>query len=304
MNTDEPKNPLIIAQEAKKTQSRLLTFNILGAFPAIYFLFQSPDNLVVWSLGVLSWGYYFVMRRNAKKIPYFQELGELVALREKAVQLDYQVRWREINWQKEMRLLTEKVSNLEKGWGLRMEFAWDVDADLYELYLDGKPAPCGFIQDAKAVFSDNTNEQTFAVGSTSTTVYNSAKNNRILNSTTSTTNQMLTTQTGTASVQIEGPQMVPGVLLFDSPYAAREFTNMFNSAAKNAAAASANLQSSLKEALKKLEQLKSPENTDFGASEIQQMLAQYPKPVLDWIGVDISRWNRVDSNNPNALSNK
>ena len=294
METPETKNPVAVAKVARNRLFLRLVLTILGAFPAIAMLFGGWPWPLIWSLGVLSWGLYFHARSRAKRLPYFQELPQIESLSRDIRRMQSEVEARKSSWERDLSKAKTKVYGLEDGWGLPLMVCSPTSC-LYELYLEADPAPSGFIQGALAFFSDNTQEQTVAIGSESTTSHrhesndpNSPNYGRIASSTTSTSNRVRTIRSGSASVQIDGPQMVSGVLLFSSPSEAADFTNIFNRAATTTEAARSNLASNLDEAMRELAELQSLENSDFGAADIQQILADCPKPVIDWIG-----WNNA-----------
>jgi hypothetical protein len=132
---------------------------------------------------------------------------------------------------RQMEYLEKSITGCETGKGWIVE---DNDYyDLYSNYISTANAPAGDIQKAHATFADNTYVNHVAVANESETRFDYHRNpanneHEIQNARTTINTSLRTMRGGSASVSIEGPKLVPGVILFNNARDAASFANAFN----------------------------------------------------------------------------
>ena len=297
METETGINPVQKAINVRRMIRFFLIVNLLGSIPALA-LWNSAD----WTpwlfgfLGLVAWGFFTYLILGSRNIPYVSSLKEVQKLKTEIFYMHSQVNKRQAAWLDELGYAEFKVQVLQNGWGLPL-MNCPPDGQLCELFIfTADPAPRGYIRGATATFADNTSEQIVPVGSIGATSYQHGSNipgnrdyNRLSTSTTTTVNVLQNFKTGSASVQISGPDLAPGVILFPDARQAQVFTNIFNGAARDVDTANAHLQSNLAKALKELAEIKEKETQDFGMEAISARLSSEPSEVVAWIGAPNSR---------------
>jgi hypothetical protein len=231
---------------------------------------------------------FFMQRKKFKKTPFSDQLKHFVKMRRSFTQGLIEGERRFAAWQAKDNELKYKLSCLKKSWGAPLYFK--ADAVLCELHIESDSAPKGPIEGSTALFADNTATQMVTTGAVSGTTYKhksdyfeNADYNRIESSTTNTTYIFTPVTSGSASVQISGPKLIPGVLLFETASEAQQFTNTFNAAARATKEAKANLPSKIAETEKEIKAHEKIGEGDFGAADLLASLDDLPAEVRSWI---------------------
>lgn len=231
---------------------------------------------------------YRTKKNKLKKTEHGDRIGEYIQRRREFVAGVISSEIRIAEWEAQENELRYNLECLEKKWGLPIYFK--EDAVLCELHLESESAPKGPIEGATALYSDNTATQIVATGAVSTTSYVQGSNysgdidyNRLKSSATNTQYTLTPVSSGTASVQLSGPKLIPGVLLFDTASEAQSFTNAFNSAARMTKDAVKNLKSNIVSTKQALKEHSIVGEGDFGAKDLLASIDDLPDDVQNWI---------------------
>lgn len=261
-----------------RTSSRRLLG--LAGFCAITVVFL-PFSLVFLFL-------YMRKRKYLNSIPMSSKLDKYLALRDKYITKVIEIEELKESWEIERDSLEFQLECLEKGWGLPLVFA--EDAVLCELYLDSDHAPKGFIAGATAVFADNTRSETILTGSNSSTSYAHESDhssdfnfNKLKSASTNTQYGTQEVRSGSASVQVSGPKIVPGVVLFDSAADAQRFTNILNASSRTTSDAKANLKSNTAVCKDLIKDHLKIAKSGYGVPALSSYLEGSPKEIQDWV---------------------
>ena len=275
--TLEPMNP-VASLLRERTNLRLLF--ALSVFCTITIIFI-PVALVL----VLV---YRSKRKRFRRSPLSTGLSSYVKARDVYLEGHLNIEQAAMDWEDRKENLDFQLDCLKKGWGI--PFFYTSESVLCELYLDSEIAPRGPIAGATAVFADNTSVQTYSTGSTASTSFNHGSEfssdhnyNRVESSQTRVTHHVAQRQSGTASVQISGGKIIPGVILFSSATEAQDFTNSFNNAAHSTAAAKKNLAENVEVCKDMIKEHRLEGKGDFGLKELENSINSYPEDVQNWI---------------------
>ena len=249
----------------------LLTFSVIGIPFAI-------ATLIMYQLG----------KRKLKQSLHGAKIKEY-ATRRRAFILGVMEREDRIEkWSDRLEELKYQLECLNNKWGLPIYFR--EDSVLCELHIESNAAPKGLIAGATAIFADNTSTQMVTTGATSNTSYTHHSDysghidyNRLRSSTTTTNYLMTPVYSGSASVQISGPNLIPGVLLFQTASEAQYYTNMFNAAASSTKDATRNIQSNIEEITNTLVEHEALGRGDFGEDSLFSSLNDLPSDVRSWV---------------------
>jgi len=231
---------------------------------------------------------YLLQRKKFRKALYATEITYFVQMRRSFVQGLMRSERLIAEWNAKHNELRYKLSCLEMKWGSPLYFK--ADAILCELHLESDSAPRGSIEGATALYADNTATQIVATGAVSNTSYSHGDDypgqvgyNRIESSSTSTTYKLTPVTSGSASVQISGPKLIPGVLLFQNSSDAQTFTNTFNAAARSTKEALKNLPNNIAATKTAIKQHEIVGESDFGSADLLASLDILPTEVISWI---------------------